>query len=552
MFRVKLPAYETYRNATRPFVYASLRGVLDAFNLNQDVRTYFNDEAESSRMIGTTFTKEKRSDQDTDVGFEERQYIEVNIEDAEANTEMDSSHRHLVNDPLWFEPVTGSAIAPLYETKKVEVTINRYFPDKVLAQRFITGIKSGLKGQPVQQFSASVHYPILHNFLECMCTIYERLVAADVIDGTKINPLEWFKHCCTVPYDILSNMIGNNACFVFKRSVNAIKIRYQGIDIARVESKGKYNGQYMVSFSYSFYMAELKEWELYYPIMVYQQMTDQKYIPQEKQEFVDDYTPNQFYEGALAFGSERYMGWSAPDIFVFPPQDNWRGPQHYKMDDKLQRLAIMEDVEEQVVLNLFTFNGEETFWDDKFKEYLKYYHSKVTTRHKNPLYVTLWSDSIQVLDEQVSMDAEGNITLNRRPTMSAEYRVVLYFDYDVAKYDWDAIDDITSCDNETMGRWIMGVLFPYLPLPGDKEYVGRTPEGMCPWINWDDDVLDRLVPDDERGNGGGGNGGTNPRDVVQIHMSEGTIIAKNDALQHNEKGWEYLLTYDASKYLQRK
>ena len=87
-------------------------------------------------------------------------------------------------------------------------------------------------------------------------------------------------------------------------------------------------------------------------------------------------------------------------------------PQNLEIE--LTESYIMEDVEEQVVLNLFTFNGEETFWDDKFKEYLKFFHDKVTTQHKNPLYLTLWSDDIQVLDNQISMDADGNILTSLR------------------------------------------------------------------------------------------------------------------------------------------
>lgn len=547
MFRVKLAAEETYRNATRPLIYSSIEGVMNTFNLNRDILTFFNGEAEASRMIGTTFSSERRTDQDTDVGFEERQYIEMEIEEAEANSELDSSHRRETNMPMWLDPITKASISPLYVTKKVNVTVNRYFPDRVLADKYRTRIQSSLKTPRIGQFSGAVHYPLSHSVVNCMATIYSRLVAAGVIDGAATNPLEWFKSCCTVPYDIISNLIGNNACFVFKRLIDSIKLQFNGIDVPK-RARGRYAGQYLVEFQYSFYYAELTEWELRYPIMVYQQMTSENYIPEDKQEYINPYPQSQFFEGLMAQRREQYMTWSAPDVFVFPQQDNWRPQGIRLMDEKLQRLAIMEDVEEQVVLNLFRFNGEETFWADNFKEYLKFYHNKVTTRHKNPLYIALYSDNLRILDEQVSMTEDGDIILHRKPTMSAEHRIVLYFDYDVAKYDRDAIDDLTNCDTETMSRWILGVLFPYLPLPGDPEYVGLTPEGVCPWLDWEHDVIDRIVPGADSGDGDGGS----DADKIVIYGGDGMIIAKNERFDPNSHSYQYLMTYDASAYLRRK
>lgn len=546
MFRVKLPAQETYRNATRPYVLSSLEGVLNTFNLNKNVLTYFNSEVEASRMIGTTFSKDLRTDQGIDTGFAERQYIEVEYEEAEANSAMDSSHRHITNLPLWYEPITGSSITPLYVTKKINVTINRYFPDRVTAQQFKTKIESGLKGQPSAQFNCHLHYPISYPMVECMVSIYERLVTAGIINKDVGNELDWFKSCCTVPYDIIGNAIGNNACFVFKRLLSAIKLRFEGIAVKEVR-KGKFAGQYLVEFPYSCYYTELVEWEMRYPIMVYQQMTDPLYIPEIQEQYESEYPTVQFFEGMAGMNSgERYMGWSMPDAFIFPPADNWRPVQPHLVDFRLQRLATMEDIPGQIVLNLFRFNGEETFWDEKFKAYLKKYHDKVTKRHKNPLYLSLWSDDLQVEDSQVQMDEEGNIVLTRQPSMRCQYRVVLSFDYNVRDYDSDAITDLISCDNEETSRWIIGVLFPYLPLPGDDEYYGRTPVNVCPWLDWDNDVIDRLVPGADSGDGTG----RYPANPVVIYGADGMIIAKNEQTDYR-KG-SYVLDFSASDYLRRK
>lgn len=544
MFRVRIEALETYRNATRPLIMQSLLCVQENFNLNSNVLTFFNGEAESARMVGTTNDGKMRGDQYTDIGFDDRQYIEAEIEDAEANSELDSSHRHVVNSPVWLDEMSSAMIVPNYVTKKVNVTINRYCKDRVTAQRFRDRINSQLKEPRIDVFSSSLHYPISYDIMECMEGIYNRLAKGGKIDSTKVNPLEWFKSKCKVPSDIIANIIGNNACFVFKRSVDRIRLRFDGIDIAKSIAKGRYYGQYIVSFEYSFYYAELKQWELHYPIMVQQSMIDPKWIPRDKQEFMDDYPKEMFYESLVGFNAGQIHYWNSPGMFIFPREDYGRLPKNHFLDQKLQRLAIMEDVDEQVVLNLFKFGGEEKFWNSKFKYYISTHADKVTRRHKSPFYLTLWSDDLQVMDEQIELKENGDLLLKRKPTMEATYRVALYFDYAIDQWDDETKKEIVSCETEDMGRWLLGVFFPFLPLPGDKEYTGRTMPGSCPWINWDEDIHDKLPPSPGPDNGQGEDKGP------PIYSMEGFIIAKNERY-YSQEG-RAILGFNATDFLRRK
>ena len=542
MFRVRLQAFETYRNATRPFILRSLQCVQDNFNLRSDIKTFFKGETGSVRLTGTDLSNQTRTDQYTDLGFDDRQFIEVEIDDAEANSELDSSHRHIVNKPVWRDDITGTMIVPNYVTKKITVTVNRYSNDRVTAERARNRISSMLKEPRIGVFSVSLHYPINYGIMEGMETIYNRLVNANVIDGESINPLEWFKSNCKVPHDVISNMIGNNACFVFKRSVDAIRLRYDGVDIAKSITKGRYYGQYLMSFQYSFYYAELVEWELHYPIMVYQQTTEPDWIPKDKQEYMNDFPSEMFFEALVGKNNGQYHYWSSPGMFVFPSVDYFRLPYNNVLDQKLQRLATLEDIDEQVVLNIFTFGGEEKFWNSKFKYYIQTHADKVTKRHYSPIYITLWSDDIQVLDDQIELKENGDLILKRKPTMSATYRIVLFFDYDVDGYTFEVIDELTSCETEDMGRWLLGVLFPWLPLPGDPSYTGVTKIGNCPWLDWDKDVKEKIpsTPDDGQGEDKG----------PPIYASEGYIIAKDEKCYSPENFT--IFNFNATEYLRRK
>lgn len=541
MLRVRVPSLETYRNATRPIILGSVRSIMNSLNVNQNILTFFNNEAEVSKLIGTDFTNKLRTGQNTDVGYENRQFVEVEFEDAEVNDGLDSSHRHLTNLPLWLDLTTEASISPLFVTKKINVTINRYFKDRVSAEQYRTRISSVLKNPTVNTFSTIIHYPVSYEIMECMEEIYDRLVKANVIDSTKVNSFEWFKNNCTVPHDIISNVIANNSCFVFKRSIEDMTLLFNGVDLAKTITKGKYYGQYLASIQYSFYYTEHTEYELRYPIMVYQQPISERWIPKINPQKLNDYPKYQFYEAMAAKEVKDYEKSLAPFYYAFPQEDNWTHSKIEWLDLKLQRLVSLEDKDEQVVLNLFKFGGEENFWNPLFKWYITKYCKKITKRHKNLLHLKLWSDEYPVEEDNIELMENGDLILKRKPTMSAIYRVCFYFDYALKYLEADAKEDIVNCEDEEYGRWILNVIIPEIPLPGDKEYCGNTPFGVCPWIDWDKDIDDKT----DHGEDGG-----DPT-IRPTHQLDFFLIAREEG-----DGYQYgrtnLLDYNATQYMKRK
>lgn len=539
MFRVRVDAQETYRSSIRPVMVSSIRHLMKHFGFDKDILTFFSGESEISRMIGTNFTTKTRTDQDTDVGYYDRQFVTAEQDVAGVNDELDSSGRWITNHPFWRDPETESMIVPMFVTRKYNMSINRYFKDRVTANQYRDHIQNTLTNPNVNTFNTTVHYPISYQMMNCFETIYSRLVEAGIVDKDKVNALDWFKANCTVPSDIVTNLIGNNPVFVFKRSLDGISLLFNGVNITRSQ-KGKYQGQHLVTLEYSFYLSEHTRYELHYPITVYQQMTEAKYIPQFDRDVLDDYPSSHFYESQMAAShKDLYMKHSAPFMFVFPDVDNFRPPFWKWMDLMLQRLALMEDTEDQNVLNLFTFNGETGFWDSTFEKYIKKFHNKVTIRHRNPMHIRIWSDDVGVEELHVTMDETGNIFLKHKPTMKAAYRVTFYLDNATWLYDEECIRDII--EDEDYGRWIIDKIMPWLPLPGDPDYHGDKKPGDYPWIDWDKDI-DGRVPN-----------GDNPydNDRRKIYMMDALIIAKNEGVEADRPG-TYVLEPSMSDYLRRK
>lgn len=506
MFKVRVEAQETYRSSIRPAIFASIRQVMESLNANTNVLTFYSGESEISRMIGTNFSEKPRTDQPTDVGYHDRQFITVDTELAGVNDELDAKDKRIKNYPLWLDPITGSMIVPMFVTRKITIGVNRYFKDRVMANQFRDRVRNTLSNGFANAFSPIVHYPLSYQIMDCYETIYNRLVAAGVIDGSKISPFEWFKTNCKASWDVITDIAGKNPAFVFKRRIDTLSLLFDGVNITRSE-KGRYNGQHLVNFEYSFYYPDHTFFELHYPIIVYQQMTDEKYIPGIPKLMLDDYPIDQFYEGKMATHSHQYMKNKMPFMFVFPKEDNFRIHGIDNLELVLQRLACMDDVENQTILNLFNFSELDSFWNENVERFIKKYHKFVTVRHKSPFNLKVFSDDIVVKESHISLDENGNVTLSHKPTMSAAYRVCFYLDLDIANYDSDAWDSIVyDCE---FGQWVFSKIFPWMPIPTSRPC---PTDPNVPWIDKPTEI-DPYLP--------------KYPDWRKIYMMEALLIAKN-------------------------
>lgn len=489
MLKTNIPTSETYRSVTRPLIYSSLRKWLEYFGINNDVLIYFSGESEISNLLGTTFTDKKGSDHRTDTHFVNRLFVEAEYENADYNDGLDGSHRHLTSTPFWFDPDTETRITPVYNNKIVRITINRYFKDRVSGEAFINRINSLLRKPFNNLFSSKVHYPISPNIVEFLNHIYDLLNNVGAIRDN-ISKDEWINRNAIVPMDEITNIAGNNKTKVFKQSLVENGLLYDQASLSKNIAKGQYHGQYLASFSYSFYYAEHTEWVLEYPIMVYQQLINSEYIPRVFNDNIEDYATNMFFEAKASSYLFDYKKYTNPFFFVFPIEDNYVVPKEDWLDLQLQRLAFMEFVDRQIVLNLFSFSELDSFWDPTFEKYIRKFHNKVTVRHKNPMHLKLWAGNLAVLEKEVELEENGDFYLNRKPKMYREHRVAFYLDKDINGYDDECIKDIV--EDEEYGRWIIDKVLPMLPLPGDPEYNGDKKPGDYPWIDWEEDINNKV------------------------------------------------------------
>lgn len=476
MFKVDVPASEVYRISTRPAILKSLATIIEYFNIPKNHKVYFNGEAEVSKLLGGLYNSKRGDDKNTDLGYDDKIFVELDDDYSGYNDELDSESKSTPTTPhMWYDPITNAMIRPVYQNRKYTITINKYFKDRLTAKTFHNKIRSGsLSSHQNNMFDMNTHYPIPWRILECFQSIYKKQLTAGIYtEGPDVNFIKWFRYFATVPTDIISNLIGNNDTLVFNQQVANTGIEFGEVNFAKV-SKGAFIGKYEVSWTYSFYWNEHVKWEVQYPIQVYQQPMEQDWIPEVFEQNKMDLPSNRFMESKLAaliFGDKLI---DTVGYVALPVQDNWRPPNVNWLSPQLQVLLTVTNDPEQVLLNITSLNGFN--WEPNFLKWILKYYNKVTTRHRSPLNFKVYSDNTEVAEEQLTLRENGDLVLLRPPSLSNIYRIVFSLDYALRLYSDDCINDIVT-DTE-WGRWIIEQLFPSYNIP---PYFGEN--GTLDW--WD-------------------------------------------------------------------
>lgn len=477
MFKVKIPSFETYKIATRPVVLTSLKQMLEYFDNDLNQKIYFNGEAEVSKLLGGEYNDKRGGDLGTDVGYDNKIFVEFERENAGYNDELDGNTTDDTIPPVWVDSVTGAKITPKFSTRIYRITVNKYMKDRVTAERYLENIKAKTLG--VNQntlFSMNTHYPMIEPVLRCYLEIFNRLDNAKQIPQD-MDFIAWMIYNSKVPAGIIRNIVGNNPAFVFKQCIDDIGVNMDNPTMATVTS-GAYIGKFEVSWTYWFYWSEHKNWILEYPMQVFQQPMPPEYMPEVFDETIESNVCKQFFESAAAraiWGDLKIN----PYYHVLPNFDNWRPAPTNWISPQVQLVVNMEDVDEQVIINIKDIHGFD--WNPKLMDYIVKYHSKLTRRHSNPMQFKVYSDNTEVLGEQIELRENGDLILKRKPRMSSIYRVTFNLDYAIRLYNDECIKDLL--DDPEWAEFILGVLYPHYPL-----WPGWGDNGIDDWWKIHNDI----------------------------------------------------------------
>lgn len=487
---------DEYNSFTRPIIYDSVRSVLEFYGLSSTARIYYNGNNEISKLVGSDSTDAKHLDIHTDGIYEDKLFVAAEVEQSEFNSGYANQRRTPTERPIWMnldqeQPI---AIYPAFEGSRVEVTVTALFNSLSKAQAFVKKTNRLQSNQVVDfSFSPIAHLPLPNSILELLEDLHGMYQAND----PTTEPLgDWFNKHAKAPLTVIKNVAGNHERIVAPMKLVDIGIIFTEPTLERAR-KGSTYGRYEVSIKYHFYLNSIINWELEYPLNIYQDEIPSKWIPRTRVEHKTKREVRTNQETSYALVLTKPIGISDTPVLKLPEHDNWSMPNRRLLGPILQARLKLKDLEEQVLVgNLFDIPGFN--WNPLVKEYLLDNKHLVFQRHSCLFPVMFFSNNTQVDVRDLSLDENGTITLTRSPVMKNTYRLVIGADLAIRELNddfWESIRDKPKYIElvEQTYDW-----YDWKSVKNEDWYY--NPDGS---INFDE-LIDRITKDiDLNGPGGG-------------------------------------------------
>lgn len=468
---------ELYRNAQRPAILSSVKAVLDFYGAsNRFDEVYFNGEAEVSRTVLSSNTDKLRDDRATDTINRRKLFVVAEINPSLFNTGYGNSSVSPNNTPVWYSEETKTFIFPGYEGREVSVECNCFFRTRTDAMQFVNRINRASSRQLAEfTFNAKVHYPINMSIINFLKDTYDLGVKAGVI--TDDFPTWYFKKAIS-PMNVITNEGNNNPLVVLERRSDDMNIIFEEPSISK-STKGNHTGQHLVNFRYKFYWQDLVEWQLHYPMMIYQQPIPDKWIPTPQEEFFNGFIKNAFleYQDTNLVYQNRIH--NAPFYYRYPTTDTWYPSDTEWLDPQACIALTLSNDANQLMMNINEIPNWK--WKDSVLAHMLKYRQYIFDRHEDIIHIKVYSDDLQVKYDQITMDEEGNLLFDRPPTMGNIYRVVIYVDKDLKGLSTDAIGRIIN-DPDYQNKFIPDVFYwhDWTHVPNHGEITDKRGDGFWP------------------------------------------------------------------------
>lgn len=430
ILKTSVPSEEDYRSFVRPAVLDSLRQMLKFYGLESTAQIYYNGHDEVAKLIGANATDKYRSDIFTDGVMRNKLFVVAEFEPHEFNSGNANQRREMTERAVWMDTQEKPMIIyPGFTGSVVRVGVIAGFNSDKLAKQFVRRINYQQSQQITDMnFSATVHLGLNPAIVELIHHIHGLWKKND---PTTPELGEWFSARCRAPFTTISNAAGKHQRLVTPMKLSNIGIMFAEPTVAQ-SRKADIMGKWEVQLNYSFFFPEFTHWELEYPLNVYQDEIDQKWIPRPQKQHTDRFEVKVAPEMAFIQPFTEVRDQQAPYFLRLPEHDPWAMRKQAWVQPIIQARLKLQDVESQVLCNIFEIPGFK--WNEQIKRYMLRRHKTITYQFFSPFLVQVFSDDMAVSPEQIVMDENGVVTLTRPPTMQNTYRIVITLDYAIRDY----------------------------------------------------------------------------------------------------------------------
>lgn len=433
MPKLYLPVPEIEKSITRPVVLDIIRQVKEITGISDDTKEIFLGDARSALQPGSTVDSDILDN--TNISASRQLTIEV----AESYSEGYLGTVAIAQTeqiPIFVDDNLGIVLKPIYTPRNFDITVRYRNPSKNQAKAWRDNIYMHVNHlRNINSHTATYHYSIPKAF---MILLEELHRMRENVAGYGEDFDTYFHNNVTRRVTEATTLAGTAKEFVIPERQFRIQGTFNFTEAPEKEQMGGETSMWISEFTYQVTIDIPAGMHVNYPVMVHNQLLDEKFIPKEPE---DDTKHDKAFARSLRaihYFEVPYMTDRAKpreDMIRIPDFDDWRAdnapPGLYPVFSAL--CELLPD-NKKLLLNLNEL-GDYAI-DEELLEFFKQGEYRyMTLPYKSMFHLSYYRFKFLSTDKKTHLDSELNFTSTEDLSLRDNHRVVFSIVTDISSVD---------------------------------------------------------------------------------------------------------------------
>lgn len=395
---------ETYSNISRPVTHGITKDLMKKLQLPKDIAIRYPGLSDFNPQAGTTIGSE---DKDVVTNFTGRVEIEAEELYLEGGL-LTTAIKRFDNNYIFNDPKLGVIMKPVYTKTECKISFKYSAENRTKAVQWRDNIR-GRMSQGMQALLHEIiyHYSAPYGYQQILESIHHK---REAICGYGEDFLTWLENNYNERMTVLTNLDGSRGLISIPEKQIGVQGWFDFETEPELATKGKDGGEWVVDFLYTFQYDKVTQMVLSYPIVIHNQLMDDRYLNHEQIYNPYDQLRKPSHSGFLndTFSNSNY----SPEFsFVgvkIPYYDDWMPVGNvYKTIPVFTALVAIDLEDDCQVVNLLDL-GETSLTQSvinyiyRNREQLPYYLADV-------FHLTFYKSDIAVHEDSVYIDEDLNV-----------------------------------------------------------------------------------------------------------------------------------------------
>jgi hypothetical protein len=401
---------EVNESVMRPVVIDIIKQLFTVIKIPQDTPIYFPDGVQAVAQKGATLSEQETIRDNTRLAFDSMVQVEVSEAEVEGSI-LSTSVRNDDNPPIFHDPDCGVLIRPAYSSTKVTIGFRCQFKSETEAKRWRDSIRMATSAmRDVNLHNAAYHYPIPEPFVDLLREIHSKREAVDPYGQTFEDYLGAYS---SARLTVISNQAGE----CLKLAVRESQVEIQGMfdfEAAPERATNENNSNVWIgNFTYNFYYDKPLLCSAKYPIIIHNQLLDNKFIQFEQ---LNVQTPARRWSMSLGYLSgfraqdQIKNGYVAEKTISVPEFDDFIPKNPFpKVHPLMNILVTVDTTTPKLILNLNDL-GDYNLDSDILKFMLESEASYLTKPYQSIMQVCMYQGMECMTPRDYQISSTGDVT----------------------------------------------------------------------------------------------------------------------------------------------